>query len=356
MPLRRQKQGQHESAIGLDLGTHQVKAVVVARTENGLGLQEYAVAPTPASFGKAGAEAQFGAELQQFISRLKTTERRVFVSASCSSATISEVELPRMSLDEAREVLRLNSTRYLRRDLTDHYLDTVELGQSTADAKTKKPANMRLLVATASKDEVRWLRTALLAAKLRTETIELPAVAVINGFLVSHREMAEKEVVLLLDIGARVTSLSFLQGGEPVMTRLVDYGGGRISEYISQVLALPAGEAEAAKRAFADEVQPLVQASLFLLGREIRSSIDFFERQHECHVAHAFAGGGTACGPGLLKFLGESAGAHIEAWNPLQGYQTDKLEGVAELAALAPALGAAVGVAAAHVQEAGGTT
>jgi type IV pilus assembly protein PilM len=225
------------------------------------------------------------------------------------------------------------------------------MGESAADPKAKKSANMRLLVATASKDEVQWYRAALLAAKLRAETMELPALCVVNAFQRSHPEVCAKEVVLLLDIGARATSLNFLRGGEPVMTRLVDYGGTRISEYISQVLALPAGEAEAAKRAFADEIQPLVQASLFLLGREIRSSIDFFERQHECHVAKAFAGGGTACGPGLLSFLGESAGAHIEAWNPVHEYHTDGLAGAAELPALAPVLGAALGVAVAHLSE-----
>jgi len=335
-------------AIGLDFGNSQTKIVVLTRAEGRLQLLEYITAPSPNGWGKPGTEQQFGADLAALLGKLKTTERNVFAVASCPSATICEAEVPRVPADELASVLRLNSQRYLRRDLTNFYIDACEMAVATADPKAaKKQAGMKLLVAVAAREEVQWCRNALVAASARPESIELPAITVINALQASQPEICEKETVLLLDIGARQTSISIVRNGQPVMNRVMQFGGAHITEYIAQILGLEPAAAEEQKLKFAETAVPLIEAKLFALAREIRTSVDFYERQQENHVTKALACGGTACSPDILRNLSEAVGVTITAWNPVQELINGSPDiDATKLAGIAPCLAAAVGAAA----------
>ncbi len=350
MLFSRHKQNKRDISLGLDLGTSQIKAAVLRRNGNATELVEYVVVQSSVSIGKHGAEQQYAAQLQQVMNELKTQERRANVTISCDSAIVSETEFPRMPLDEVKSALKLNSARFLRRDFSNYYLDAVELSEAAAEGKGKKSANMKLLVGGASKDEVVWYRDALLAAKIRPEAMELAAVSVINGFQFTNAEICEKDVVLLVDIGARSTSINFLRRGQPLMTRIMHFGGVQISEYLAQALTIQGNVAEEEKLKMSETVQPLVQTAIMPLARELRSSIDFVERQQECHVGRAFACGGSACGAGILDFLSEEVGLRIECWNPVQSFETGHFNGEGpRLTALAPSLAAAIGAAAAKM-------
>ncbi|NQU11055.1 hypothetical protein HQ590_09715 [bacterium] len=117
-----------------------------------------------------------------------------------------------------------------------------------------------------------------------------------------------------------------------------------------QILALDAAAAEEEKVRMSGPVQALLKTAVTPLGRELRSSIDFFERQHDCHLTHVYACGGSACSRQLLDFLGEAVGIRIETWNPLEVLGTEHLNGERDkLEALGPALTAAFGAAVARL-------
>src|SRR5262249_20489711 len=156
--------------------------------------------------------AQYADQIQQALGRLKCSERRACVAISCSSAMVCQTEFPRMALDEVRNALKLGSAqKYLRRDLSDYCIDVAEL---TPAAENKSTGKMMLLVGGATKLEVAGYREALTAAKVRPEVMELAAVSVVNAFQLSKPDVAEN-VVLLVDIGARSTSLNFVRNGQP---------------------------------------------------------------------------------------------------------------------------------------------
>jgi Tfp pilus assembly PilM family ATPase len=176
--------------------------------------------------------------------------------------------------------------------------------------------------------------------------MELAAVTVVNAFQICQTELCAKEAVLVLDIGARVTSMNFLRQGLPAMTRAMDFGGGRLTTAIAQALGLEPAGAEEEKRNLSEFMQPVVQSALMPLARELRATIDFFERQQECHLGQIFAAGGTACSPTILGLLGEAAGIKVTPWNPTANFEADNATG---LEAVAPCLAAAVGAAGARL-------
>ncbi len=351
MFLRRSKRVRGDVAVGLDLGSRRLKAAVLKRDGDVIKLANYVVAGVKTGSSKAGSAEQLGNELQQLITQLGCSERSVRATVSCSSATVCETEMPRTPIEEAKNALRLNSIRYLRRDLSNFYLDAVELPDAGAkDGKVRKSPAMRVLVAAADKEEVRWYRTALEAAKIRPQAMELSALTVVNAFQASNADLCQNEIVVLLDIGAHCTSMNFLRQGEPSMTRIMRFGGEQINEFIGSLLALQPNAAEEEKIKMSEAVQPLVGQSLSPLAREIRSSIDFFERQQECHVSRAFACGGSACSARILQFLSDEVGFRIETWNPIQNLSTSHFNGESEkLESIAPSLAAAIGAAVPHV-------
>lgn len=370
MLFRRNKKRKLETVLGIDLGASQIKAAVVRYQREKLELLEYAVHPLAASPAKAYRGPEFAAELLKMVDGLKTTERHAYVTISCSSAMVCQAEFPPVPLDEIKTALKLNSSGYLRRDFSSYYLDAFELKKGTEEAKSKgkgkgkspdkpqepatskdaaKPkdaAKTTVLVGGAIKEEVDACRDALVAAKIRPQVIELAAVSVINAFQASHREVQD-EVIVLVDVGARMTSINFLLGGLPLITRIMHFGGAQISEYIGQILMLKPQEAEEEKRKMSPPVQELVKTAISPLAREIRSSIDFFERQNDLHVRRICACGGSACSPQVLTILGEAVGMQVDCWNPVDGLDISQFNGATQrVHAIGPCLAAAVGVAA----------
>ena len=280
MIFRRNKQPKRDVALGIDLGNSQIKAAVVARRGDKYTLQEYAVRQLPAGSSRPYTEPQVVAELQQIVDSLKVPDRYAYVTLSCTSAMVCQTEFPPMPLPEIKNALKLNSTRYLRRDFSGYYLDAVPLQNEAAEAAKAKEAKTKVLVGGATKEEVDACREALVAARVKPEAIELAAVSVINSFHMVHPEIGD-DVVVLVDVGARTTSINFIHKGVPLITRIMHFGGAQLSEYISQILMLEPREAEEEKLKMSEPVRELVRTAISPLAREVRSSIDFFERQHD---------------------------------------------------------------------------
>ncbi|HVM60732.1 MAG TPA: pilus assembly protein PilM [Verrucomicrobiae bacterium] len=378
MLFRVNKRRKPEIALGIDIGASQIKAAVVRRQRDKFELLEYALHPVPPSSAKTYRSPEFCAELQKTVDGLKTTERHAYVTVSCSSAMVCQAEFPPAPLDEIKSALKLNSAGYLRRDFSSYYLDAFELKKGPTDSKSKpkepdkskdtakgkdaakakdadsKPrdkdtAKTTVLVGGATKEEVDACREALTTAKIKPRVIELTAVSVINAFQVSHPELKD-EVVVLVDIGARMTSVNFLQGGLPLITRIMHFGGVQLTEYVGQVLMLKPQEAEEEKRKMSPPVQELVKTAISPLAREIRSSIDFFERQHDLHVQRIYACGGSACSPPALTILGEAVGTPVECWNTVDSLDVSQFNGgTRRVHSIGPSLAGAVGVAVARL-------
>jgi Tfp pilus assembly PilM family ATPase len=368
------KRRKPDLALGIDIGASQIKAALIRRQRDTFELLEYAVHALPATPAKAYRGPEFVAELQKTVDALKTSERRAYVTISCSSAMVCQAEFPPVPIEEIKSALKLNSAGYLRRDFSSYYLDAFVLKKGSQDpkarakgsakpdeaAKTKdatrtkdeenKPkdkdgAKTIILVGGANKEEVDACREALTAAKIKPQVIELAAVSVINAFQISHPEMKD-EVVILVDIGARMTSVNFLQGGLPLITRIMHFGGAQVSEYVGQILMLKPQEAEEEKRKMSPPVQELVKTAISPLAREIRSSIDFFERQNDLHVQRIYACGGSASSPQVLAILGEAVGTPVECWNAVESLDMSQFNGgTRRVLSMGPSLAAAVGVA-----------
>jgi type IV pilus assembly protein PilM len=348
MNFLRRKQRKRDTVVGLDLGVRQIKAVVLRRQGEEMSLADYGVGAPAVPINKPDTIEPYAAEVRRIFEKLKVTDRTARVSVSCPSAMVCEAEIQRMSIDEVRAALKLpaNSLRYLRRDLSGHYLDVLELPEAAPGEAGKRSPTMRVLVGGAAREEVQWYCAVLQAAKIEPEAMELAALTVINAFQISCPEVCANEVVVLIDIGSLSTSINVLRQGQLALTRIMQFGGETLTTAVAQALGVEAKVAEEEKLRMAENVQPVIRQALTPLVREVRSSIDYVERQYDCHVARAFACGGSACSFSVVDSLAEGVGLRIEPWNPVATLNTSHFNGEGPaLMSLAPSLASVIGAA-----------
>jgi len=347
MFFKRDKHTKRDWAVGLDFGASCVRGVIIRRGDAVPKLAAFDIRPLKAAVGQADSIAPAAAAVAQLFGGWSIPDRHAFAVINPIGTVVCQAELPRMPLSEARAALRLK-----HRDFTNYYLDLVEQDVTVAQPQNAQSIKMQLLVGAAPHEPVRWYRDVLLAAKVCPAAIELSALTVVNGLLVTESELCQSAAVLLLDFGAHSTAMNFLRHSRLLFTHIMYFGSHQITEHLAHKLGVELPAAEIDKQKMTAPVQELLPAAIAPLARELRWSIDFFERQHEARVSRVLACGGVAGSAKILEVIGQEAGIHIEAWNCLQHLDTTQTRGDrAQLAAATPVLAAALGAVLARSAE-----
>jgi type IV pilus assembly protein PilM len=248
--------------------------------------------------------------------------------------------------------LRHNSKNYLQQDLSNHvfdcYASPVNHNARAAEAPKAPGATpkQRILVAAAKKQLVDDCIQGAKGAGLAVESIVPGLIGPANAFELAMPEVFQNDVVALVDIGFKHSTICILQQGELVLSRTMAIGGDRLTVSLSETMNISYAEAEGIKVGMAQEVAPSLQATLTPLGRELRASIDFFEHQQDKAVSQVFISGGSACSPIIVEALHSELMVECKTWLPTAFLQTElRPEQRAELEQNAPQLTVALGAA-----------
>jgi type IV pilus assembly protein PilM len=269
-------------------------------------------------------------------------------SISARSTLIRHVEFPQMPLDEMKKALKVNSAPYLHQQYTNFNFDCHIIPPRPAKEGEASKAGSKLLVLVggASTQDVLLCRDAMTEANLVPLSINLAPVAKINAFESSEPNMFQQDTVALVDIGFENSVISIVDKGQPVLTRSIPFGGSQITSHVSKTLSVDEKGAEEEKLKMSETVQVFVGSCLSVFARQIRSSMDFFERQYEVPVKRVFCCGGTALSNVILQFLTDEVGLPCNSWNPTQNFAVDlKKQKEDDLKVQAPNFAVTVGTA-----------
>jgi type IV pilus assembly protein PilM len=146
----------------------------------------------------------------------------------------------------------------------------------------------------------------------------LPAlVCPTNAFEAAMPELFANDVVALVDIGFKSSSISILANGELALSRVVNLGGDKLTTGLAEAMGVSYAEAEGIKIGLPEEVQGAMQGLIMPLGRELRASIDFFEHQQDKTVSQVFVSGGSARSPFVVETLQGELMVQTKSWNPV---------------------------------------
>ena len=339
--------------MAVDLGSRTTKAVLLERRGEVLALTRYALLDAPIYEKKMSPEL-LADHLRQVSEALGNTAKSLTLTVGLDDVIVRQVELPQIPMDEMRLVLKNNAKGYLQQDLPNHVFDCYVFPPKAPaggkPAEAPKPAGMpklKVLVAAAKQQLVRDLQAAAKNAGLSLDCLAPGLTSPVNAFELAMAKEFADEVVALVDIGFRHSSICVLDHGELALTRMVNIGGDKLTAGLAEMMNISYAEAEGIKVGMAPEVQSSLETQVSPLGRELRASLDFFEHQQDRPVAQIFVSGGSARSEMILQMLHTEMLADCKTWNPsgflqlaLPGQQAVEMEHVGSQ--LAVAIGAAM--------------
>jgi type IV pilus assembly protein PilM len=342
-----------DELLCVDLGGRTTKAAYLQRRNGALTLTSYAILDAPLCEKTLSPES-LAEHLQGICAQLAVKPRAVALALGINDAIVRHAELPQMPIGDMRQVLKNNARTYLQQDLPGHLFDCYVIPPKAADAgapKTEKPAapagppRFRVLVAGARKQFVEDMEGAITASGLVADSIMPGLIGPVNAFEVAMPEVFAKEIVALVDIGFKHTTVSILEQGELALSRVVGIGGDKLTSGLAECLGVSYAEAEGIKVGMPHEVEAHLDTLVLPLGRELRASIDFFEHQRDKAVTAVYLSGGSARSEFIVQKLQAELMLECKTWSPLGGLQLD----------LPPAQAAEIEAAATHLTTALGT-
>ncbi len=329
-------------SVGLDIGSSSLK--LVALIYNGGDkrpkLWKYGVKAIPADCDKS-SDQDVGELVKELYAETRVDLKEAIVAIPGTSSVVRYIQMPRMTVQEAKEALRYEAAQYIPFKAEEAQMDCHILNGTSA----QKTERMRLmLVATRTSDAERRVE-ALKAAGVSPVILDVDSLAILNAFGTTGIQSREKDAIALINIGSRQTNLNVIQDGHPAFTRDVEVGGGGITVAIARGLGISLADAEGLKVSGDAIIQPHLEIVLRSIVHQLRSSFDYYQGSSGKEVKKVYISGGASLLKSLREYLTESLGVPVEPWDPLQGIETSAFKDDPALHHLAPLLAVAVGLA-----------
>lgn len=321
-----------KSLIGLDVGSHSAKAVELTVA----GGETYVSAT-------ATVELPAGEERRDVLANMLQSSdfhtRRVATAVSGKSVIVRYLTLPRMTDEELPRALDFEADKYIPFDMSDVVKDCQRLDGDDLGADSVEEDKMRVLLVAAKRNVVDDAVQVAQDVGLTPSIVDVDAFALGNAFELKRQDDAdgatEGEVIALVDIGARKTSINIVQGNQSGFTREIYMGGNDFTQAISKRLGMRLEDAEDFKKDPGSSEQELEEAlaqTLDDLGGEILLSFDYYENQFESRVDEVFLSGGSSRMPILVPTFERIFNRRTSTWNPLEhlSVRTDMSDEVLE--------------------------
>ena len=214
-----------------------------------------------------------------------------------------------------------------------------------------------VLIVAAKVDQVEAITGALASAGFTTELVDVAPLCLVN---VLRHARPEEGCSVILDIGAKTTSLVIVEG-DRIYNRAIPVAGNAITKEISTALGCTADEAEQFKvesgyvslggvtedeDEAADRISKVCRAVLTRLNAEISRSINFYRSQQGGSApVRLYLTGGTALLPQIDAFFSESLGIEVEFLNPTEAIEVGAKVDAAALEADAALIASTAGLA-----------
>ena len=345
---------QHDRMLAVDLGSRTTKAVHVQRRGQGFALCGYALLDAPI-FDKNLSVDLLTEHLKAVVQLLGAKSKAVTLTIGVNDAVVRHTEMPRLSADDMRLVLKHGSRTYLQQELANYIFDCHVVAPVWPERPAKPaespkalpgPPKQKVLVAGARKQLIDDFVEGARRAGLAADCIVPSLIGPVNAFEKAMPEVFANAAVALVDLGFKNSSISILQQGELVLSRVLGIGGDKLTHGLAETLNVSYAEAEGIKIGMPTEVQAQLESLVLPLGRELRASIDFFEHQQDRPDTQAFITGGPAHSEFIIRVLQHEMMIDCKILNPTSFLQMElPSQQTIELEQVAPQLTVALGAA-----------
>ncbi len=311
--------------VGLDLGSHRLRAMQMERAGTSWKVLRHATALTPPECIKDGVVTDpkaLGEAIKTMLKDARIPATSACIAAAGGAVFVRPVAFPKMPDAALRKSIRFEASRYVPGSVDDSYVECEILGPLAND-------QMNVLMVAAPRDIVESRIAACEEAGLDVEVVDVEVFAAYRALLETDVEFdPTTSTVGIVEIGAQSSTVSVVHEGVFAMHRSIPHGGRLLTEVLAQSFGLPLEEAEEGKSTLDVSVlvggpQPpedppmrILQPHLEDLVREIRRSVNYFQSQQpegqaNRQVQKLYLSGGGAKLKGLDLYLDHRLGIPV---------------------------------------------
>lgn len=319
--------GRLKQVVGLSIGASELAAAVVVN--NGrpklVKAARHTLPPDVVAAGEVRDSEALANEIAAFFSAADLPRKNVRLGIGSSRTGVRVFERP--TVDDPRQLA--NAIRFRAYETLPIPIEEAMLDYHIVEDTT---AQDRVLLAVAYRDLVDRFSATCAAAKIELAGIDIEAFALlraVGGDPLSPGERAEAARVAV-SIGHDRTTVAVSDGRVCEFTRVLDWGGARVTAAIERALEIDTAEAEKIKRKLdisnaseepGDErttkALEAARREVNSLARELASSLHFYQDQPDSlGFAEIIITGGGAHLQGLAAQLEELIGIHVRVADP----------------------------------------
>ena len=338
--------------IGVDVSSTALKLVEL--TEAGKGayrLERYAIEPLPKDVVTDGNIAnldQVADAMRRAHKRLGSRHRNIALALPAAMVITKKIIVPAGQTEEELELqVETEANQYI-----PFALDEVNLDFQTLGPAPNSPDEVEVLIAASRKEKVEDRVAIADAAGLKPRVMDVESYATEEAFKLIAPSLpanGRDQNIALIDVGAHVMHFYVLRNNQILFSRDQAFGGNQLTHEIQRAFNLSPEEAESAKKNAGlpenydvDVLQPFMETLALEATRALQF---FFTSTSYSQVDQIVLAGGCALIPGLDELVAKRAGANTIVGNPFANMAVSDRIRPRQLAADAPLLLIACGLA-----------
>ncbi|HET7226866.1 MAG TPA: type IV pilus assembly protein PilM [Candidatus Eisenbacteria bacterium] len=311
--------GKKQSLVGLDIGSHTIKAVELESQPNRTHrLTRWGISAPLAEAIVDGEIMDRQLVVDAVMNLLETREiksRNVVAAVSGRAVIVKKITMNKLSAEDAQQAVYWEAEQHVPYDVNDVSLDFEILGPAPND-----PKQMQVLLVAAKKDMVMSFADLIREAGLDPVMVDVDSFAAQNA-LEANVDFAPHEIVAILNVGAEMTNINIVQGGVPYFTKDLQLGGHTLVEAAQRKYNLSQAEAAGAVRGESGaslDLTPVIEQACDGLATALDRAQAYLRTAGEAGaITRVMLCGGASLTPGLADFLHRRLGVPAEIANPL---------------------------------------
>ncbi len=362
--------------LGIDLGHHAIKAVLLERTADAIVARYAGYVLTPTNALQKGVlieQRSVAAQIRQMVRQCGYNIRAASIAIPIEHLVVRLIDLPAMDEEALRTASRFEARKYLPYSVDKAEVVIIPVGQTVDNEGATR---MQALLAAAPRDVVRSRAETLEMAGLEVAGIEIEPLTLMRTFRAeggSQNTIWSGQPSVYVHLGQKSSGMCVVQGTRLRFVHAIAWGSSRLTQALATGIGCSLDEAweieesptavisangnfswgEGENRQETGALIPEMER----LGREMQRLLNYYrslfpERSYEGILDRLIVSGGRANLKGLHHFFTELFQLDVEVRNPFQSFETHfSLDGFAAINGRNHSFAVAIGLALGDLQR-----
>ncbi|MEA2014939.1 MAG: type IV pilus assembly protein PilM [Thermodesulfobacteriota bacterium] len=316
----------NKKAVGLDIGSSNIKLVDLQDTANGCVLKSFAQVPMERGVIEGGLIKDHNALVSKITEAFDESHcmaGNVVTALPGRAVMINKATFRKMEDEELREFIIDEAREYMPfDDIGDVNFDFHICNNRESDSD-----QIDVIIAAAKKSVIESYAYAIAKAGRKVTIIDVDSFALETAYDENY-DFDVTDTIALVNIGASITNINIINNDESVFTRNILLGGNSISETLQTNLGVSFDEAERIKTGDMekqDRIPGKLVDYLEPIFLEIGRTFDFFSSTaNEPQINRILVSGGCAGIQGVVDSMKQKFYCEAEIFNPFKNISCNR--------------------------------